>query len=92
MTDEKTETPPKIDHMHFGHIHISNQNKNDESKIQIINKQVSLFTNIILTSKVCLTLYCQIIYENWCQTTQGLRIRHFFFLKVHLFDNLAMIK
>ncbi len=32
MTDEKTETLPKIDHMHFGHIHISNQNKNDKSK------------------------------------------------------------
>jgi hypothetical protein len=60
-------------------------------KTQIIDRQVSLFTNIILMSKVCLTLYCQIIYENWCQTTQGLKIKHFFFLKVHLLTTLAMI-
>lgn len=54
-------------------------------KTQIIDRQVSLFTNIILMSKVCLTLYCQIIYENWCQTTQGLKIKHFFFFLRSIF-------
>jgi hypothetical protein len=49
MTDGKTETCPKIDQMHFGHIHISNQKKMMSPKTQIIDRQVSFFTNIILT-------------------------------------------
>jgi hypothetical protein len=32
MIDEKTETHLKIDHMHFGLIHVSNQKINDKSK------------------------------------------------------------
>lgn len=49
MIDGKSETCPKIDQMHFGHIHISNQKKMISPKTQIIDRQVSLSTNIILT-------------------------------------------
>jgi hypothetical protein len=49
MTNEKIETCPKIDQMHFAHIHILNPKKMISPKIQIIYKQVSLFTNIIPT-------------------------------------------